>query len=410
MNRVPGRARSLAVLRLWGVVAVAGLALSGCGGSGGGGAGLQAWFDAPMNDSVHPVAPMEIVLHAADPGGVAMVEVSVNGEVLSRRPPDDISNPLVTFRADWDPQAPGEYLLAVRAQNHAGVWSAESSTSVTLTGPATRVQQPPLVTPRPSRTPPPAVEPTRRPTPAPAACTDAAKFIADVTIPDNTNLPAGAPFTKIWRLRNDGTCTWNEEYKVVFTDGAPMNNPTPLSIPNLVAPGGTIDIAVDLVAPSASGSYTGNYQIRNPQGVHFGVGASGQTPFYVKIVVGAPSGPSPTAPPVADTQAPSVSISHSPSGNTVSTTQAITFTANASDNVGVTRIDIYVAAPGAFPGVAKTCNNTTSCSYTGGPYGTQGNLSYYAVARDAAGNQTTSSVTTIVIYIVVSGLPAGSGV
>jgi hypothetical protein len=69
-----------------------------------------------------------------------MVELSVNGEVLTRRPPDSTSDPLVTFRADWDPQTPGEYVLVVSAQNHAGVWSAQSSTNVTLTGTAAPVQ------------------------------------------------------------------------------------------------------------------------------------------------------------------------------------------------------------------------------------------------------------------------------
>jgi hypothetical protein len=345
------------------------------------------------------------VLHAADPEGVAMIELSVNGEVLSRRPPDDTAAPLTTTKVQWDPAAAGEYVLAARSQNHAGTWSPAASSKVTLTGPqvVAEVGQPPLVitptfTPAPVR----ALNPTWTPFPAAAACTDAAKFIADVTFPDNTDIPAGIAFTKVWRLRNDGNCPWNEEYKVVFIDGAAMSNPTPLSIPNIVAPGGTIDLAIDLVAPTSSGTYRGNYQIRNPQGVHFGVGASGQTPFYVQIVVGAPSGPSPTAPPAADTQAPSVSVSHSPSGSSVPTGKVITFTANASDNVGVTRIDIYVTAPGQFPGKVKTCTNTSTCSFAGGPYNSQGNLSYYAVAADAAGHETTSGVTTILIYVVVS--------
>jgi hypothetical protein len=39
-----------------------------------------------------------------------------------------------------------------------------------------------------------------------------------------------------------------------------------------------------------------------------------------------------------------------------------------------------------------------------------GNLSYYAVAADAAGHETTSGVATIAIYVVISGLPGGGGV
>jgi hypothetical protein len=329
-----------------------------------------------------------------------MVELSVNGEVLTRRPPDSTTAPLVTFRADWDPQAPGGYVLVVRSQNHDGDWSPQTSTRVTLTGPETLAELPggPVVLATFTFTPEP-VTPTW--TPAPAACTDMARFVADITVPDNTNFAAGATFQKIWRLRNDGTCTWNEEYKVVFIDGASMSNNTPLPIPGVVAPGNTVDLSVDLVAPSADGRYRGNYQIRNPQGVHFGVGASGQTPFYVLIVVGAPAGPSPTAPP-PDTQAPSVSISHSPSGSSVPTGKTITFTANASDNVGVSRIDLWVTAPGQFPVLAKTCTNSTSCSYTGGPYNSMGNLSYFATAADAAGHETNSGATTILIYVVVS--------
>jgi hypothetical protein len=224
-------------------------------------------------------------------------------------------------------------------------------------------------------------------------------------------LAPGQVFTKVWRLRNDGTCSWNEEYKTVFVGGDAMSNNTPLPIPGVVPPGGTVDLAVDLVAPTGSGTYRGDFQIRNPQGMQFGVGSGGQTPFYVQIIVGAPSRPSPTAPPPApDTQAPSVSVSHSPSDASIPTGTSITFAANASDNVSVTRIDIYVTAPGQFPGKVKTCNNATSCSFTGGPYTTQGNLSYYAVARDAAGNESTSNIPTIVIYVVVSGLPGGSGV
>jgi hypothetical protein len=371
---------------------------------------------------------MEIVLHAADPGGVAAVELSVNGEVLSRRPPDDASTPLVNQHVDWDPQAPGEYVLTARAQNHAGAWSPVAVSNVTLTGPEGLAEIPggPVILPSPTNTPRArtAITPTRTRVPtltfvpirtlAPSwtptpTCADKAKFIADVTIPDNTLVSPGVAFQKIWRLRNDGNCDWNEEYKVVFTDGASMSNNTPLPIPGVVPPGSTVDLAVDMVAPTANGTYVGNYQIRNPQGIHFGVGASGQTPFYVQILVGSGVTPTLPPPPQPDTQPPSVSISHTPSGSSVPTGKTITFTANASDNVGVTRIDIWVTAPGQFPVKAKTCNNTTSCSYTGGPYNTQGNLSYFAIAADAAGHETNSGGHTITIYIVIARAGDGWG-
>jgi hypothetical protein len=64
----------------------AALALAGRGGTGNG-SGVHAWFDASMNDGAHRAAPMEIVAHAADPGGVALVEISINDKDLSRRLP-----------------------------------------------------------------------------------------------------------------------------------------------------------------------------------------------------------------------------------------------------------------------------------------------------------------------------------
>ena len=40
------------------------------------------------------------------------------------------------------------------------------------------------------------------------ACVDKPVFVADVTIPDNTVIAPGTTFTKTWRVRNDGNCTW----------------------------------------------------------------------------------------------------------------------------------------------------------------------------------------------------------
>jgi len=399
--------RSNLATRIWTASVIAALLLAGCGGWAPA-SGPQAWIDSPQHNSTHALAPMDIVLHAADPGGVAAVELSVDGEVLSRRPPDDSSAPLVTHHVEWDPQAPGEYVLTARAQNHAGAWSTVATSNVTLTGPLTRPVEP-TARATPTWTPTVLLTPTWTPTPA---CVDRATFIADVRIPDNTVITPGGTFVKVWRLRNDGTCPWTERYQVVFSDGAPMSNNTPVPMPSVVEPGATVDISLDLVAPLVDGTYRGNYLLRNPQGGVFGLGADGQTPFYVQIIVGRRAGITPTLPPPPqpDTQPPSVSIAHSPSGNSLPTGSMITFTANASDNVGVTRIDIWVTAPGQFPVLAKTCNNTTTCSYAGGPYNTQGNLSYFAIAADAAGHETNSGGHTIVIYVVVARTGEQGGV
>jgi hypothetical protein len=88
------------------------------------------------------------------------------------------------------------------------------------------------------------------------------------------------------------------------------------------------------------------------------------------------SPPTPTPKPApSDSQAPSVHVSHAEGPSC----GEVIYTATASDNVGVTRIKIYLNGD-----VVKTCKDTTSCSFTGGAG------SYYATAEDAAHNVATS--------------------
>ena len=39
------------------------------------------------------------------------------------------------------------------------------------------------------------------------------------TIPDGTIMQPGETFQKTWRLKNNGTCTWNSSYKIVYWSG-----------------------------------------------------------------------------------------------------------------------------------------------------------------------------------------------
>ena len=46
-----------------------------------------------------------------------------------------------------------------------------------------------------------------------------------MTIPDNARIPPGTFFTKTWRIRNIGYCTWTEDYALVFVNRDQMNGP-----------------------------------------------------------------------------------------------------------------------------------------------------------------------------------------
>ena len=121
-------------------------------------------------------------------------------------------------------------------------------------------------------------------TAAAAAC-DAALFIADVTVPDGTIFPPNTAFTKTWRLKNVGTCTWTTSYKLIFFNGAQMGGAMEIPLLSTVAPNATVDLSANLTAPAADGSYRGNWQLRNAANTNFGVGATANRSFWVDIVV-----------------------------------------------------------------------------------------------------------------------------
>ncbi len=146
--------------------------------------------------------------------------------------------------------------------------------------------------PAPSATPAPtatltataAPTPTVYTSPTPQAnCTDLALFVEDVTIPDNTSLEKGQTFTKTWKLRNVGTCTWNSTYHLVLIGGENMSSPqtTPLAE---TLPGNTIDISVTLIAPTRDGAFSSIYELRSPNGLYIPVGQ--MTSIWLKVLVG----------------------------------------------------------------------------------------------------------------------------
>ncbi len=113
---------------------------------------------------------------------------------------------------------------------------------------------------------------------------DQAQFVKDVTIPDGSQIAPGGTFTKTWRMRNAGTCTWSG-YTLVFESGDAMGGASPTSIGS-VPPGQEVDISVNLTAPSTAGTYRGYWRIRNGSGVLIPVlGGTGGKSFFVEIKV-----------------------------------------------------------------------------------------------------------------------------
>src|SRR5271157_5315725 len=116
---------------------------------------------------------------------------------------------------------------------------------------------------------------------------DQAVFVSE-TVPDGTVYPTGAAFTKTWRLKNTGSCTWTTSYALVFVSGDALNTSASYPLSGNVAPGQEVDLAVNMQAPSSPGTYTSNWELRNASGVLFGVGPSSSV-FWAKISVVAPT-------------------------------------------------------------------------------------------------------------------------
>jgi hypothetical protein len=113
-----------------------------------------------------------------------------------------------------------------------------------------------------------------------------AQFVSDVNYEDGTEVVAGKNFTKTWRLKNIGTCTWTSGYSLIFNSGDRMGAPDSTQITSgTVAPGATVDVSVDLTAPTSPGTYRGHFMLKSPDNIVFGIGGGASSYFWVEIEV-----------------------------------------------------------------------------------------------------------------------------
>lgn len=139
---------------------------------------------------------------------------------------------------------------------------------------------------------PPAATPTPRGTSAPSTSGDAATFVADVTVPDDTYAAPGDKFVKTWRIKNTGTTTWSPAYGIVWIQGDKMGAPDRVPIPKEVRPNEEVEISVNLTAPTQAGTYQTFFRLQNERGQYFKLDGSGD--LWVKIIVGLPYTVTPT--------------------------------------------------------------------------------------------------------------------
>lgn len=95
----------------------------------------QVWFDKPLTGSVYSFAglpPIDVLLHAAHPGGIDRVELLVNGSALAVLINPDKSAQLAQFATPWLPEQAGKYTLQARARANSGVWSGFATTIVII--------------------------------------------------------------------------------------------------------------------------------------------------------------------------------------------------------------------------------------------------------------------------------------
>lgn len=128
----------------------------------------------------------------------------------------------------------------------------------------------------------------KKPSPVTTPCTDAATFIADVTVPDNSQIAPSTGFDKTWRIQNSGTCLWDGRYQLVHAGGTLLGaNASSFPLPIPVAPGQMVDLSISMVTPIADGSYRSDWQLLNPEGHRFGVGFR-NSPLWVQVIVASP--------------------------------------------------------------------------------------------------------------------------
>ena len=118
----------------------------------------------------------------------------------------------------------------------------------------------------------------------PADCTNRARFVSDITIPDGTPVKGGEWITKTWELENYGTCAWNENYKVVWSDENFTNSQSLFDIGVNLQPGERGEISVTFPVQGEGLTHI-SFVLANTEGETFALGERGRGDLYIEYNV-----------------------------------------------------------------------------------------------------------------------------
>ncbi|KAJ1413212.1 Ubiquitin-associated domain [Sesbania bispinosa] len=99
------------------------------------------------------------------------------------------------------------------------------------------------------------------------------RFILDVNVIDGTMMAPSTAFTKIWRMRNNGTSVWPKGTQLVWIGGDKFSDchSVDLEVPeDGVYVEKELDVAVDFRAPQLPGRYISYWRMASPSGHKFG--------------------------------------------------------------------------------------------------------------------------------------------